>query len=166
MDTIAVIIAAISIIIAGYGAVLSTIVLVRRIRDDRFDVFVSHGYSYERKNLIRGNDPDALTISAVNRGKRELKSTILGIDIPDYCIITPTFLDEITNADSENNKCIDEKITLKPGDKIEASFDYKHLTIFLVNNLGRELPCRIRPVYEDTLENVFCGTWFELGGED
>lgn len=166
MDTIAIIIAAISIVIAGYGAVLSTIVLIRRIEDNKVDIFVSYGYSYKVKTSLNGNNPDALIISAVNQGKRDSKLRMLGIEIPDYCIVAPGFIDAMIGTSSEYNKDVDGRIVLKSGDEIEVSFDYKQLTGFLVKKFGRGPPCRIRPVYEDTLNNYFPGTWFKLGKED
>ena len=109
------------------------------------------------------NNPNALTIGAVNQGKRDSKLRMLGIEIPDYCIISPGFIDAMIGTSGDHNKHVDGRITLNSGDEIEVCFDYEKLTGFLAKNLGRELPCRVRPVYEDTLENSFFGTWFQLG---
>lgn len=151
-------------IVAVYGAVLSTYMLVRRIRSDRFNIFVTHGWAYSLSDNSMDKSPKSLTISAVNHGAREVVIESLCLEIPSFCRITPMGLELMNGGSCPNNKYPVEKTRLKCGDQIEASFDYAALSKILTQR-GFGARSRIRAVCEDTLENVYASAWFEMGLE-
>ena len=109
--------------------------------------------------------PDVLLIYAVNRGRHEVVVSSLCIEIPELCRITPLFVDKMTESEHTNNKYpLEENDRLKSGQRLEISFD-NHTLIEEWRRRGLEMPLRVRAVFEDTLENVFYSSWFEIGGD-
>lgn len=149
-------------IIAVYGAALSTYMLVRRVRSDKTKVVVTHGWSYNIRNNRMDNRPEYLGICAVNHSRKEVVVQSLSLEIPGLCLIAPGFLEIYGGDKSPNNRNLTEDTRLRCGDKAEVSFDCKMLRAML-NKHGYSVQLRVRAVCEDTLENVYYSSWFEIG---
>ena len=148
-------------ILAVYGAGLSTYLCVKAVRSDRIQVAVTHGWGYSPEALRESKSPEELTISAVNECRREIVMTSLTLEIPGLARIVPAFLEPF-GAKKERLKEEPDQTRLMPGDKIEVSFDHSALKTML-RSYRIETPVQVRAVFEDTLENLFFGSWFEIG---
>lgn len=174
-DTMESITSALTPILALYGAVLSTYICIRTIRAERVRVFVTHGWRYGVTSKGMDESPETLILSAVNTCRKDIVVRSLALDIPDFCGITPEFLEyetpgtvldnlasAIRRATSTRRKATPE--VLKPGHKLEVSFDHSQL-VEVLRRREMEMPLRVRAVFEDTLENVFVSSWFHIGEE-
>lgn len=146
-------------ILAMYGAILATVVAVNRLRSDRLSAFVSHGWSYSQDSLMNSAPPKHLFLHAVNNGRRDLVVSSLTLDIPGCCRIAPGFLDQFgaTNIGYDDV----EGRRLSVGDRIQVQFDNLALRS-MIQRLPVQPPVRVRAVLEDTLENYFFSSWFEI----
>ena len=152
-------------LLALYGAALSTYVFYKNMQSRRPTMFVSHGWSYDfgqRRDLDWF--PVTLNLHAVNHGQPEIVVSSLGLEIPEFCIITPNFVDSNSADESDNNKYEVEDKRLHHGDRIEVVFDYGKL-LHMLHSRGVTFPVRVRAVCEDSLENFYFSTWFEIGRE-
>ena len=149
-------------VIAGYGAVLSTYMLVRRVRSDKTKVVVTHGWSYSIRDNRMDNRPEYLGVYAVNHSRKEVVIHSLSLELPGLCLIAPEFLEIYGGDESPNNKNLTEDTRLRYGDKAEVSFDCEMLRTMLKRH-GYSVQSRVRAVCEDTLENVYYSSWFEIG---
>ena len=169
MDTLKPSIEVLTPIIAFWGAALSTYIYVKKTMSDRIKMSVTYGWGYSELDTMI---PEVLTLHAVNSCRRDVVVGSLTLEVPGLCRITPLFLDWDKSDEYEysrgektsQNKYVDEDQRLRPGDRIEASFDYKEL-VNLLKNRGLKMPLRARAVFEDTLENVFFSSWLEIGKE-
>ena len=146
--------------VAIYGAVLSSYILYRNMRSARNKLSVTYGWSYSVPGPV--NVPQLLELEATNTGRHDMVVFSLRLDIPRFCRITPAFLDKEGNKEESKNRYFAKGVRLKPGDQISATFDYAELKQF-IERMKWTTPLRVRAVCEDTLENYFFGSWFEIG---
>ena len=111
-------------IAALWGAALSTYILVRMIRAEKPNIFVTYGWSYDFDNVGMNDLPKALLLQAVNHSKREVVVNSLCLEIPGFCRITPLFLATKRARNTTHNKYSINKDRLKNGDQIDVYFDY------------------------------------------
>ncbi|MCY3813471.1 MAG: hypothetical protein OXH15_16880 [Gammaproteobacteria bacterium] len=90
MDTFQFVTLVLTPVVAIYGAGLATWTALRGWRADKPSVFVSYGWVFD---IPMGANPSALTLTAVNDGRRDLIVESLSLEVPGYCCITPAFLD-------------------------------------------------------------------------
>lgn len=148
--------------VAIYGAAFSTYTFLQQRKSEKPNLFVNYGWSYGIVDRKMSAFPEVLNLNAVNHGRRDLVVRHLSLEIPNFCLITPLFMKtEITNI-SDKNKYDITNTRLKSGDEVEISYDYNDL-LFMLSNRGIQTPIRIRAVCEDSLENFFFSTWFEIG---
>ena len=152
-------------LLALYGAGLSTYVCYKNIQSNRPKVFTTHGWSYEVDQNRRLNwFPTTLTLHAVNRGQQEVVVVSLGLELSNSNIILPTYFDPNDADAPEKNEHDAEDKRLQYGDKIEVVFGYENLLNGLRGQKAN-LPMRVRAVCEDSLENFYFSTYFEIGKE-
>ena len=119
--------------------------------------------------------PETLNLSAVNTCRKDIVVGSLTLEIPDFVCIAPKFLDYETPGTVLDNlasvirraKRTKRRTTpqvLKPGHKLEVSFDHSRL-VEVLRRRGMAMPLRVRAVFQDTLENVFYSSWFDIGEE-
>lgn len=148
----------ITLVIADYGAVLSSYLGIRHLRSQKPKMSVTHGWSYGEDVRVP-TTPKYLHLHAVNTGNPDIVIQILALDIPNFMILTPGFLAHGVQSQYSNFKGNVQGRRLKAGDKIEICFDYTMLLEFFEK---RKLPLRVRAVCEDTLENWYNSEWFEM----
>lgn len=152
-------------LLALYGATLSTYVCYKNIQANRPKLFVTHGWSYDiDKGGSFGWFPTTLNLYAVNQRQREVVVSSFGLELPDSNVITPPFLDISESDGNSNNKYDVEDKRLQYGDRIEIVFDYRKL-LDRLHGRNAKLPLRVRAVCEDSLENFYFSTRFEIGNE-
>ena len=149
----------ITLAIAGYGAVVSSYLGFRHLKAQKPMMSVTHGWTYGSEN-IRGNDTrECLHLHAVNTGSPDIVVQILALDVPNYMVMTPSFIEfNIQSQYSEHNSKIQGQ-RLKSGDTLEARFDYAILLNFFES---RKIPQRVRATCQDTLGNFYYSEWFDL----
>ena len=103
--------------------------------------------------------PEVLCLHAVNDGGRDLVVSTLSLEIPGYCLIGPKFLDHFGASDVGGDDVEGRRLAV--GDRIEVRFDNTALRE-LIRRLDVQKPLRVRAVLEDTLENFFFSSWFEI----
>ena len=146
----------ITILVALYGAGLSTYLVIRNLILDKPKLSVTYGWSSPIHATTKS--PDTLTLHATNVGRREVVVYVLALELEGYVCITPGFLEYelLKFPKSDKNKNAEQKVRLKPGDDIETAFDASQIAQFV----KRSPASRVRAYCEDTLENRFLGTWF------
>ena len=80
-------------------------------------------------------------------------------------MITPHFLGSSSADEVVDNKYDVEDKRLQCGDRIEVVFDYEKL-LNMLHDRRANLPMRVRAVCEDSLENFYFSTWFEIGDKN
>ena len=150
----------ITTIAALWGAGLSSYLAYKNLISDKPKMFVTCGWSYPVIGGIMDSSPNVLNLEATNAGRREVIVHVLSLEVEGQFYISPSFLENelVKFPRSENNKNADQNKRLKPGEKINASFDVSQLMQFLKRFPGS----RIRAYCEDTLENRFLGTWIDI----
>lgn len=162
MDTFQIVAQVVTLLVALYGAVVATILGYQRFRSDRLSVFVSFGWTLGR----RKGTAAALTLEAVNDGRRDVVVSSLTLEIPGICRVTPAFLESLSSTSVRHQKEPAHHLRLRPGETTQAVFDNAALQAFVRDRLGLKDPAvRVRAVLEDTLENCFFSRWFELDEE-
>ena len=148
--------------VAIYGAALSSYIFFRNRRLERNVLSVTYGWSYSVPGPM--DVPELLKLEATNTCRHEVVVFSLSLDIPGFCRITPAFLDKEGDKEDTKNEYFSEGARLKPGEQISATFDYAELMQF-IERMNWVTPLRVRATCEDTLENFFFGSWFEIGKE-
>lgn len=170
-----------ALVIALYGAIVATIVAVQGLRADRASVFVSHGWSYSVDDFVRPGHPQPheLLLTAVNSGRRDVVVRSLGLEIPGLgAVVSPEFVESTLIQEDGRLQFLPQKAAesrpqeryrrndrrLTPGEKMELRFDAEELGR-LLDQMHRHRGVgtgRVRAVLEDTTENRYCGSWFEI----
>lgn len=152
-------------LLALYGAALSTYVFYKNMQSKQPTMFVSHGWSYDFDQRHHLDPfPTTLNIHAVNHGQSEIVVASLGLEILELFVVTPNFVDSNNAEESDYNKYDIEDKRLRHGDRIEVVFDYEKL-LHIMHSRGLTFPMRVRAVCEDSLENFYFSTWFEIGND-
>ena len=146
--------------VALYGAILATAVGVKGLRSDRLSAFVSYGWSYSADSIGSSAPPEELCLHAVNDGRRDLVVSTLSLEIPEFCLIAPKFLERFGASRVRKDDVEGQRLAV--GDRIEVRFDNTALRS-LLERLGVQRPVRVRAVLEDTLENFYFSSWFQVG---
>lgn len=149
----------VTLLVALYGAALATFLGIKELGSDRLSAIVSYGWSYSEDSIKYSGSPDEIILNAVNSGRRDLVVSSLSLEIKGFCCITPAFLEEFGASKPERN--VVEGHRLCTGDRIEARFDIAALKR-LIGIREVQGPVSVRAVLEDTLENFYCSSWFEI----
>ena len=160
-----------TILIAIYGALLSTHIYMRQRKQDRVYLSVACRKSYNFNSKFDEKDCETLAVTVTNHSFHEVVICSLTLEIPakNSVLISPWMIQD-SNDDSEvsinqgivKNK---ENIKIKRGEQFSATYDYKEL-LELIESFNLKTPLRVRGVCEDTLENCFFSDWIEIGTID
>ena len=153
----------IALMIALYGAVLATFVAVKDWLAGRTSVFVSYGWVYTMEGLANHAPPDQLLLTAVNDGRRDVVVGTFTLELPDLGRVTPAFFAG-QQPRSKASTCAGaiEGKRLAPGDSVQVKFDGKAVRA-LVRQKFDKGPVELRGVLEDSLENHYFSSSFEVG---